>query len=31
VTAQFKLNASGQNVKRVWSVIEEEEGEGAKE
>lgn len=30
VTAQFKLNASGQNVKRVWSVIEEEEGEGAK-
>lgn len=31
VTAQFKLNASGQNVKRVWSVIEEEEDEGAKE
>jgi hypothetical protein len=29
-SARFLLNASGQNVKREWGIIEEEEGEGAK-
>lgn len=30
-SARFLLNASGQNVKREWGIIEEEEDEGAKD